>query len=82
MSRADGLFGCSLPWQRCASGCVEVARSAATLNEGAIVRLVGALTDEQTDEWQVTRRYMGQDVLRRLVTNNGAQALIDEKKVA
>ncbi len=51
-------------------------------NEGAIVRLVGALMDEQTDEWQVTRRYMGQDVLRRLVTNNGAQALIDEKKVA
>lgn len=35
-------------------------------NDAAIIRLVGALPEGQTDEWQVTRRYMSQETLARV----------------
>ena len=34
-------------------------------NRDAIVRLVGAVLAEQTDEWAEGRRYLGLDVLAR-----------------
>jgi putative transposase len=38
-------------------------------NRGAIVRLVGAVLAEQTDEWAEGRRYLGLDVLARCRMN-------------
>lgn len=51
-------------------------------NDAAIVRLVGALLDEQTDEWQVTRRYMSREVLAKLLDPDNPRALIDARKAA
>lgn len=51
-------------------------------NDAAIVRLVGALLDEQTDEWQVTRRYMSREVLAKLIDPDNPQALLVARKVA
>ena len=51
-------------------------------NDAAIVRLVGALLDEQTDEWQVTRRYMTREVLGKLIDPNNPQALLETRKAA
>lgn len=42
-------------------------------NEGAIVRLVGALLLEQNDEWQLQRRYMALEPLRALADNPTAR---------
>ena len=51
-------------------------------NDAAIVRLVGALLGEQTDEWQVTRRYMSREVLAKLIDPDNPQALLEARKVA
>ena len=36
-------------------------------NDDSITRLVGALAAEQAEEWHVTRRYMSQESLRRVI---------------
>lgn len=51
-------------------------------NDGAIVRLVGALLDEQTDEWQVTRRYMSREVLAKLINPVDDPTLIEGRQAA
>lgn len=38
-------------------------------NDGAIIRLVGALMLETNDEWTVARRYMSLETLARLIDN-------------
>ena len=46
-------------------------------NRAAIVRLVGAVLAEQTDEWAEGRRYLGLDLLNRsrlsLVEDTGTE---------
>lgn len=44
-------------------------------NDAAIVRLLGTLMAEQTDEWQVTRRYMAVDTLARVINRKQSQLL-------
>ena len=47
-------------------------------NDAAIVRLAGALLDEQTDIRQVSRRYMG----RGSSSPNNPQPLLEARKAA
>ncbi len=51
-------------------------------NADAVVRLIGTLVSEQTDEWQVTRRYMSPETLRTVVHPTPATALIEPKAAA
>jgi len=46
------------------------------------VRLIGALVSEQTDEWQVTRRYMSLETLRTVLQSTRATALMDPRAEA
>ena len=52
-------------------------------NNAAIYRLVGTLLAEQTDEWQVTRRYMNQETLARVVCQgNTVNELLTQSEAA
>ena len=51
-------------------------------NTEAVVRLIGALVSEQTDEWQVTRRYMSLETLRTVLQPTPPTALIDPRAAA
>ncbi len=50
-------------------------------NRDAIIRLVGAVLAEQTDEWAEGRRYLGLDILAKsrltLVADTGVEATTD-----
>jgi len=51
-------------------------------NNAAIVRLSGALAIEQTEEWHLTRRYMSQESLSRVLQPDRTNPLLEEKGVA
>jgi putative transposase len=51
-------------------------------NDAAIMRLVGTLLIEQSDEWQVTRRYMSSESIAKVLGTDKAVALIGSDEVA
>ena len=50
-------------------------------NDAAIVRLVGALLIEQTEEWHITRRYMSQDSLAKIMASD-SKLMIEDGQAA
>jgi transposase-like protein len=51
-------------------------------NDGAVLRLIGTLLSEQTDEWQVTRRYMSLETLRIVTQPSPSKTLMEPKEAA
>jgi transposase-like protein len=48
-------------------------------NDASIVRLVGALLAEQTDEWQVGRRYMSLEAIGTVLRRDDQHAVIEHE---
>jgi len=51
-------------------------------NDDAIIRLVGTLVIEQTEEWHLTRRYMSYESLAKVVKPESAERLLEKQAVA
>ena len=51
-------------------------------NDGAIMRLVGALVIEQTEEWHLTRRYLSQESLAKVLNPEDSQKMLEALEVA
>lgn len=51
-------------------------------NDAAIIRLVGTLVIEQTEEWHLTRRYMSYESLAKVVKPESAERLLEKQAVA
>ncbi len=51
-------------------------------NDEAIMRLVGALVIEQTEEWHLIRRYMSQESLAKVLDPEGSQKMLEALEVA
>ena len=52
------------------------------LNDGAIMRLVGALVVEQNEEWHLTRRDMSHESLARVINPDLESKLLEAREVA
>ncbi len=48
-------------------------------NDASIVRLVGALLAEQTEEWQVSRRYMSLEAIGAVLRRDEQRAVIEHQ---
>ena len=51
-------------------------------NDGAIIRLVGALVVEQNEEWHLTRRYMSHESLVKVINPDLESKLLEAREVA
>ena len=51
-------------------------------NDAAIMRLVGTLVVEQTEEWHITRRYMSYESLAKVVRPEAAERLLEKQPAA
>jgi putative transposase len=51
-------------------------------NDAAIIRLVGTVVIEQTEEWHLTRRYMSYESLAKVVKPESAERLLEKQAVA
>ena len=51
-------------------------------NDAAIIRLVGTLVVEQTEEWHITRRYMSYESLAKVVKPEAAERLLEKQPAA
>ena len=51
-------------------------------NDGAILRLVGALIIERNEEWHLTRRYMSNESLARVIAPAPENKLLEIREVA
>ena len=51
-------------------------------NDAAIIRLVGALVVEQTEEWHLTQRYMSQESVAKVLAPIPAEKQLEAQEVA
>ncbi len=51
-------------------------------NDEAIIRLVGALVVEQTEEWHLTRRYVNKESLAKVMKPDQNERLLENQEVA
>jgi len=51
-------------------------------NDAAIMRLVGALIVEQNEEWHLTRRYVSNESLAKVIQPDPENKLLETREVA